>query len=153
MELTINIENYITPEEIKAIAMEAVRDSILRTFYGEETHIIRLITNLSYEYIFKAVSDAIGEDAQTMIANKVKKLLEDDSKIRYEMWRKKDAWEKTESPAITILNKAIKDNEELIRANVKRSIEGFEFNDIQEDMYNALVQIVHEKVFEKGGAE
>lgn len=154
MELTINIEDYITPEEIKAVAMEAVRDSIMRTYSRDEYNITRLISNLSYEFIFKAVSDAIGEDAQTKISNKVKELLEDGSSIRYELWRKKDAWEKTESPAIPILHKAIKDNEGLIRAKIMQSIDSYEFNDVQEAMYEALNQIIYEKVFgstEKGG--
>ena len=156
MELTINIEDFITPEEIKAIAMEAVRDSIMRIYSRDEYNISRLITNLSYEFIFKAVSDAIGEDAQTKISNKVKELLEDGGSIRYELWRRKDAWEKTESPAIPILHKAIKDNEGLIRTKVMQSIDSYEFNDVQDAMYEALNQIVYEKVFgltEKGGAE
>lgn len=156
MELTINIEDYITPEEIKAVAMEAVRDSIMRTYSKDEYNISRLISNLSYEFIFKAVSDAIGEDAQTKITEHVKKLLEDGGSIRYELWRRKDAWEKTESPAIPILHKAIKDNEGLIRAKVMQSIDSYKFDDVQNAMYNALNEIVYEKVFgstEKGGAE
>lgn len=154
MELTINIEDYITPEEIKSVAMEAVRDSIMRTYSRDESNISRLITNLSYEFIFKAVSDAIGEDAQTKISNKVKELLEDGGSIRYELWRRKNAWERTESPAIPILHKAIKDNEGLIRAKVMQSIDGYKFDDVQDAMYNALNEIVYEKVFgstEKGG--
>lgn len=147
MELKINIEDYITPEEIKAIAMGAVRDLIMQTFGRNEHDIARLISNLSYEFVFKAVSDAIGEDAQAKISTKVKELLEDGSSIRYEMWRKKDAWEKTESPAIPMLNKAIKDNEGLIRAKVMQSIDDYEFNDVQEAMYDALNTIVYEKVF------
>lgn len=154
MELIINIEDYITPEEIKSVAMEAVRDSIMRTYSRDESNISRLITNLSYEFIFKAVSDAIGEDAQTKISNKVKELLEEGSSIRYQLWRRKDAWEKTESPAIPILHKAINDNEGLIRAKVMQSIDGYEFNDVQDAMYDALNEILYEKVFgstEKGG--
>lgn len=154
MELTINIEDYITPEEIKAVAMEAVRDSIMRTYSRDEYNISRLITNLSYEFIFKAVSEAIGENAQVKISSKVKELLEDGGSIRYELWRRKDAWEKTESPAIPILHKAIQDNEGLIRKKVMEHIDGYEFNDVQEAMYEALNQIVYEKVFgstEKGG--
>lgn len=152
MELIINIEDYITPEEIKSVAMKAVHDSIMRTYSRDENNISRLISNLSYEFIFKAVSDAIGEDAQTKISNKVKELLEDDGSIRYELWRRKDAWEKTESPAIPILHQAIKDNEGLIRAKVMQSIDSYRFDDVQDAMY----KILYEKAFgstEKGGAE
>ena len=154
MELIINIEDYLKPEEIKSIAMEAVRDSIMRTYSRDEYNISRLISNLSYEFVFKAVSEAIGEDAQTIITNKVKELLEDGSSIRYELWRRKDAWEKTESPAIPMLHQAIKDNEGLIRAKVMQSIDGYEFTDVQDAMYQALNEIIYDKVFgstEKGG--
>ena len=147
MELTINIEDYITPEEIKAVAKEAVRDSIMRTYSRDEYNITRLVANLSYEFIFKAVSQAIGEDAQTKISNKVKELLENGDSIRYELWRRKDAWEKTESPAIPMLHKAIKDNEGLIRAKVMQSIDDYKFDDVQDAMYNALNEIIYDKVF------
>ena len=151
MDLTIRLEDYVTPEEIKAIAMEAVRDSICRTFRGDETNINRLISNLSYEFIFKAVSDAIGEDAQSKITSKVKELLEDGSSIRYELWRKKDAWEKSESPAIGILFEAIKDNKDLIRNKVIQSIDNYDFGDMQYVMYETLQTVVYEKIFGEGG--
>ena len=150
MELSIRIEDYVTPEEIKAIAMEELRRIIGATFYRGEANINRLISNLSYEFIFKAVSDAIGEDAQAKISSTVQELIKDESKIRYEMWRKKDAWEKEESPAVTILHKAIKDNEGLIRTKVMQSIDGYHFDDIQTAMYEALETVVSEKVFGKG---
>lgn len=154
MELKINIEEYITPEEIKTIAMDAVRESIISVFRGDEANINRLISNLSYEFIFKAVSDAIGEDAQTIISDKVKKLMKDESCIRYELWRKKDTFEKYESPAIPMLHKAIEDNKWLLREMVTQSIARYEFSDVQDAIYNALNQIVYDKVFGKeGGAE
>lgn len=43
-----------------------------------------------------------------MVKGKVVELLIDDSHIRYLIWRKKDAWENEESPAVTIMNQAIK---------------------------------------------
>lgn len=153
MELKINIEDYITPEEIKAVAMDAVRESIRRIFCGDEANLNRLISNLSYEFIFKAVSDAIGEDAQTKITSKVRELLEDGSCIRYELWRKRDSFEKYESPAIPMFHKAIEDNEDLIRAKVMQSIDEFKFDGVQDAMYDALNQIVYDKVFGKEGGK
>jgi hypothetical protein len=151
MDLTIRLEDYVTPEEIKAIAMETIRESICRTFHRDEANINRLISNLSYEFIFEAVSKAIGEDAQTKISNKVRELLEDGSSIRYELWRRKDVWEKCESPAIGILHKAIEDNEGLIRNKVMQSIDSYDFGDIRDILYDTLQTVVYEKIFGKGG--
>lgn len=151
MELTINIEDYITPDEIKSIAMEELRRYICNMYHRDENNINRLISNLSYEFVFKAVSDAIGTNAEEMIANKVKKLCQDDGAIRYEMWKKKDAWQKDESPAVEILNRAIKDNEDLIRVKVMQAIDQFEFHDVQTAMYEALDNCVRDIVFGRRG--
>jgi hypothetical protein len=150
MELKINIEDYLTHEEIKNIVTDALRESVMSTTRGTQPDIIRFISNLSCEYVLKAVSDAIGEDAQTKITNKVKELLEDENHIRYELWRK-NIYDDYESPAIPMLHKAIKDNEDLIRAKVVQSIDKFDFNGVQDAMYNALNQIVYDKVFGEGG--
>lgn len=155
MEVTINIEDYISPSEIKEIAKEEIRGIIRRTFGRDEYNISRLISNLSYEFIFEELSIAIGEDAEKKIISKVKELLENDDCIKYQMWRRKDVWVKTESPAIPIMHKAIKDNEGLIRAKVMQYIDGYAFNNVQDAMYEALQNIIYDKVFgttDKGGA-
>lgn len=149
MDITIKVEDYITPEEIKALAMEAIREVIFKTFYRDEAGINRLISNLSYEFIFKAVSDAIGENAEARISDKVKELLEDTGTIRYELWRRKSNFEKCDSPAVEILNEAIKDNKSLIRSKVEEGIRNFEFDDIQTAMYEALSDVVYNMVYNK----
>ena len=103
MEININIEDYLSKEEIKEIAKEQISYAIKEKF-RKESDIERIITNLSYEFLFKAVSEAIGKDSLEMIKDKVAELLMDDSHISYFLWRKKDAWENEESPAITIMN-------------------------------------------------
>lgn len=147
MEITINIEDYITPSEIKSIAMDEIRHIIHRQYNNDEREIGRLITNVGYDFIFKAVSDAINEDAKEKITNTVKKLLEDDSHIRYVLWRRKDIWDKSESPAISILDEAIKDNRELINEKVKETIKNYEFADVKTHIYEALDNIIYDKLF------
>lgn len=150
MEITINIEDYVTPEDIKDEALYVIRSELARQYHNNESEINRLITNLSYEFVFKAVSDAIGESAEKKITDAVARLLEDESHIRYEMWRRKDVWDKTESPAIDIMEKAIKDNEGLIRTKVMQAIDNFKFDDVKISIYEALDGIIYDKVFGKG---
>lgn len=152
MEITINIEDYVTPENIKDEAMYVIRSELARQYHNNESEINRLIANLSYEFVFKAVSDAIGESAEKKIADAVANLLEDESHIRYLMWRRKDAWDKTESPAIGIMERAIKDNEGLIRTKVMQAIDGFEFDDVKTAIYEALDGIIYDKVSGKEGS-
>lgn len=146
-EITINIEDYITPSELKSITMDEIRHIIHRQYNNNEREIGRLITNVGYDFIFKAVSDAINEDAKEKITNTVKKLLEDDSHIRYVLWRRKDIWDKNESPAISILDEAIKDNRELINEMVKEAIKNYEFGDVKTYICEALDSMIYDKLF------
>ena len=147
MNVTINIEDYLTQDEIKEECRCAIRNSVYEMFCAKESDVDRLISNLGYEFIFEAVSEAIGKDAENAIAEKVAELIKDDSSIRYEMWRKNDAWNRTESPATKILHKAIEDNEQLMRERVHDAIVNFEFPDVREAMYDIACEVVSEKLF------
>lgn len=149
MEVLIDIEDYVTPEDIKDEAMYVIRSELARQYHDKEAEINRLITNLSYEFVFKAVSDAIGESAEKKITDAVSHLLEDESHIRYLLWRRKDAWDRTESPAIDIMEKAIKDNEGLIRTKVMQAIDNFKFDDVKTAIYESLDTVIYDKVFGK----
>ena len=151
MEVTFNVFDYLTMDEIKEECRMAIRQSIHNTFARNEADVQRLISNLGYEFIFKAVSAAIGKDAEKEIAAKVAELAKDKSHIRFEMWRKKDAWERAESPAIAILYEAIKDNKLLIRECVQTVIKEFEFPEVRDAMYAMAQDIIYEKLF--GGAD
>ena len=62
MELSVKIEDYLSEDEIKDIAKEQIACAIWEKF-RKESDIERIITNLSFEFLFKAVSESIGEDA------------------------------------------------------------------------------------------
>lgn len=147
MEVTFNVFEYLTPDEIKEECKKAIRHSVHDTFAKNEQEVNRLISNLGYEFVFKAVSVAIGKDAEKAIADVVRQLASDKSHIQYIMWRRKDAWERTESPAIGIMEEAIKDNKFYIRDCVQKAIGEFEFPEIREAMYAMAQEIIYEKLF------
>ena len=84
-----------------------------------------------------------------MIKDKVAELLMDDSHISYLLWRKKDAWENEESPAITIMNQSIKDNHDLIESKVYRLISNYDFNEVKEEIYDILCDSLSKQLFGK----
>lgn len=150
MEVTFDVFEYLTPDEIKEECKKAIRHSVHDTFAKNESEVERLISNLGYEFVFNAVSVAIGKDAEKAIVDVVKQLCSDKSHIQYLMWRRKDAWERTESPAIGILEEAIKDNKLLIRECVQQAIKECEIPDVRDALYGMACEMVHEKLF--GGA-
>lgn len=146
MEVNINIEDYLSQEEIKEIAKEQFSQAVKERF-RKSSDVERVMTNLSYEYLFKAVSETIGRDSLELIKDKVVSLLQDDSHISYLMWRRKDAWENNESPAITVMNKAIKDNEDLIKSRVYSFISNYDFNEVKDEIYAILCESLQQQLF------
>ena len=68
MELKINIEDYLSKDEIKDECKSAIRSAIYHQF-EKESELERLISNLSYEFLFKEVSECTGKDAEELIKN------------------------------------------------------------------------------------
>lgn len=147
MEVTFNVFEYLNPDEIKDECKKAIQSCVRDMFCKNEAEIDRLISNLGYEFIFKAVSESIGVDVKTEIAQKVAELAQDKSHIRFEMWRKKDVWDRTESPAIGILYEAINDNRLLMRECVQQIIKEYDIPDVRGAMYDTACEIVREKLF------
>lgn len=149
MNIDINIEDYLSEEEIKDECKMAIRHSIYDK-YKKEAELDRLISNLSYEFIFTEISQCINEDVETLIRNKVIELLKDGSSIRYELFRKADAWDRETSVGYKILEQAIKDSENLIREKVTTVINNYDFGSSQEiydKIMDCVTSIIEERLF------
>lgn len=147
MEIKINIEDFFSADEIKNECRYMLR-KVIYDKYEHESDIDRLITNLGYEFIFKAITETINEDAEIKIKNKVIELLKDDFNIKCELFRKRDAWERSESVGLTILNNAIKENESLIKEKVQQTIKDYNFGD-KEELRCRIEDVFHDILEEK----
>ena len=147
MEIKINIEDFFSADEIKNECRYMLR-KVIYDKYEHESGIDRLITNLGYEFIFKAITETINEDAETKIKNKVIELLKDDFNIKCELFRKRDTWERSEGVGLTILNNAIKENEGLIKEKVQQTIKDYNFGD-KEELRCKIEDVFHDILEEK----
>lgn len=147
MEVKIDIESYLSEEEIKEICKDTMRGIIYNQF-KKETDIDRVISNLSYEFLFKQISESIGEDAVALIKSKVIKLIQDKDSIKYELFRKEDAWGRSEAVGYTILKQAIKDNADLINKRVEETISAYDFGSKEEIKY-AIEESVYSYISDK----
>lgn len=149
MNIDINIENYLSKEEIKNECKMAIRHTIYDK-YKKEAELDRLISNLSHEFLFKQISECINKDVEALIRNKVIELLNDGSSIKYELFRKADVWDRETSVGYKILQQAIKDSENLIREKVTAVINNYNFGNNQE-IYNKIMDcitlIIDERLF------
>ena len=149
MKIELDITDYLSEDEIKEEFRFAIRQSI-HNKYIKESELDRLITNLSYEFLFKQISECINKDAETLIKNKVIELLKDGSNIRYELFRKANAWDREASVGYKILEQAIKDSENLIREKVTTEINNYDFGnsrEIYDNIMDCVTSIIDERLF------
>lgn len=152
MNIEINISDYLSEEEIKEECKNVIRDLLYNT-YKNEACIDRLISNLSYEFLFKQISKCIDKDAETLIRNNVIELLENGTSIKYELFRKPNAWDRESSVGYKILQQAIKDSENLIREKVTEAINNYDFGNSQEiydKVMDCITSIIDNRLFRIG---
>lgn len=106
--MEINLNCYLTKEQIKEIAEQELRYAF-RKQLSTESDIERILTNLSYEYVFKIVEEEFNihkDEFKAKLKETVMKVLDDSSTVRYEIFRRADAWEKQKVPLLNILKKS-----------------------------------------------
>lgn len=148
MELTFKIEDFLSQEEIKQQCKEAVH-LILYKHFNKENQIERLISNLSYEFLFAEISKCIGEDSEKLIKETVIKLLKQPETFEYLIFRRKNAWEQEESKGYIILQETIESCKELIKKRIVEEIEKYDFNteEFRYKIQETVSEIIEEKLF------
>ena len=129
----INIDDYLSEEEKKEIAVDVFRTQVKNELFNStdgtvqsDAEVQRVIGNITAAIVFKEVQKYIP-DAKEKIKKKTEQALNKD--ISYYVFRKKDAWEKEESLAITYINESVKDNRDHLKARVKKTLESFDLMD------------------------
>ena len=149
MEVTFDIKDLLTEEEIKEECKAAVRRIVIER-YERNDDLDRLITNLSYEYIFKAINETTGIDSIQKIKDTVSHLIQQESTIRYELFKPANAWDRSEAVGLKTLHEAIKENIPLIKEKVREAIGNYNFldrRDLQARMEDTFHDMLEEYMF------
>ena len=78
----------------------------------------------------------------------IEKALQPDS-IKYQVFRRKDAWQNTESPAVAILDSVLKDCRPKIEEMVNKIIEQYDFKELHEEIADTIYYCVIRKLREE----
>lgn len=131
MKFEIDIDEYFTPEMIKEIAEDELRKAFRRQFQ-KESDVERVISNLSSEFVFTLVAEQWDGDFTELLRKKIREAIEDDT-LKYIVFRRKDAWDRTESPAVAILDEECKNARPLIKECVEKHIREYPFHELDRD--------------------
>lgn len=133
METTIkvNIDDFLSEEEKKEIAINTFRDAIKNTmFKGDRSDIVkdseiqRIVGNVAHTIVFEEVQKYIP-DFKDQIVKKVRKCITEDS-LSYQVFRKKDAWEKEQSLAQDYIYQTVREQEQEFKDRIKNEMANFD---------------------------
>lgn len=145
MKIEIDIDEYFTPEMIKEIAEDELRRAFRRQFQ-KEADVDRVLANLAHEFVFTLVAEQWDGDFAELLKNKIKYAIESDH-IKYEVFRRKDVWDRTESPAIKILDEECVNARPLIRKCVEKHIREYPFHELDRDeIGNVIYDVIMERI-------
>lgn len=135
--MDINIEDYLSDNEIKSIVEEEFRNKI-KNMFSTEKEISRIITNLGYYNTFKIIEEEVP-NFKNNIKEQTKKQCENISS--YCVFREKDSYS-NESLGQKYLEEAIENNKEIINKKVVEIM-----NDLsKEDIANEICSVLEDKI-------
>jgi hypothetical protein len=144
MDININIEDYLTPEEIKNECKEAVRGVIYTQYGKSENELDRLLINLSYRYVFNMVDKAVDGNLETIIKEKVIEIINDLSP--YCVFRSSD-YGSTESKGYKIIEEEVEKQRNHIRQKIYEVIEQYDFQSLKSRISDMIYECIEEKLF------
>lgn len=124
--MEINIDNYISEDEKREIALEIFRDKVKEAFGGDQytdsgKERDRVIRNAVYhwivEYVEKTLTEEDKEAIRTNALNAIK-----DANYEFQVFKKPDVWDRTEYTAYKVITQAVKENEDFIKEKVTEAI-------------------------------
>lgn len=135
--MNINIEDYLSNDEMKSIVEEEFRNKI-KSMFSTEKEISRIITNLGYYNTFKIIEEEVP-NFKNSIKEQTKKQCEKISS--YCVFREKDSYS-NESLGQKYLEEAVENNKEIINKKVVEIMNNLSKEDIAEE----ICSIVEDKI-------
>lgn len=147
MKIEVELLDYVSPERVSEILEEEIRQAF-RNQIRKEADIERVLTNFTAEYVFKLIENewsANAVDFEKALREKINAVFQRDD-ISFYIFRRKDAWERTESPAVKILDEECANSRPLIREMVEKHIREYPFHELDRD---AIGGVIYGTIMEK----
>ena len=117
MEITINVSDYMSDDEIKEMVRDEIKSNIM---HSTEDNIERILSNMSYNMATGFIDKLLTEEQKNKIRNKTEEIINGLSD--FTVFHSNQSYEK-ESLGYTIMEKACRDFEPEIRNKVKEIID------------------------------
>lgn len=147
MKIEVELFDYVSPERMSVILEEEIRRAFASQI-RKEADIERVLTNFTAEYVFKLIENewsANAVDFEKALREKINAVFQRDDMSFY-IFRRGNAWDRTESPAVKILDEECANSRPLIREMVEKHIREYPFHEL--DRYE-IGDVIYTTIMEK----
>lgn len=144
MELKISIDDYFTKEEIKSIAEDELRYAFRNQI--EQEGVENVIAKLSKGYLKEMISEKWDGDFEEELKKQIQEAIL--KSTGYYVFKRKDPWDYSESPAIKILDEECAASRPLIRQCIEEHIKNYPFHQLDQDEIKwTIADVITEMLF------
>ena len=139
-KIEINIDSYLSEDEKKELAIQVFKDQVKKELFKSndgtiqsDSEVQRVIGNISHEIVMQEVQKYIP-DCEQMIKDKTLEII-NKADFSYQVFRKKDAWDKEESLAISYMREVITQSKNEFQEKIRETMRNY---DATEDIKKAI---------------
>ena len=139
-KIEINIDSYLSEDEKKELAIQVFKDQVKKELFKSndgtiqsDSEVQRVIGNISHEIVMQEVQKYIP-DCEQMIKDKTLEII-NKADFSYQVFRKKDAWDKEESLAISYMREVNTQSKNEFQEKIRETMRNY---DATEDIKKAI---------------
>lgn len=129
MEITVSIDDYFTEEKIRDIAEEELRFAFRNQI--EQKGVEDVIAKLSKGYLKEMISEKWDGDFEEELKKQIKEAIL--KSTGFYVFKRKNPWDYSESPAIKILDEECRASRPLIKQCIEDHIKNYPFNELDRE--------------------
>lgn len=136
--MKINIEDYLSTEEIKEIVKSEVRFSIQKHIH-EQKDLERILYNSVHQFIEDKAGELLPEDLDVTLAAKVVEVVNGLSS--HTVFSPPDAWDRAATKGWKLLQLAVNESDALIKERVEQLVRELKPEKVMELMEDVIYQV------------
>ena len=142
--MEIKVEDYLSKDEMREIVLEEVRGKI-------KTDSERILGNIPYYICENFIQELVSEDDLELLKTKVKKMLSEDSSIKYHLFKEPVAWDSKKTIKVSsVIQKTIEENLHIVKEKAVKSLENINEDKMTEFLEENLGDLISNVLYKFG---
>lgn len=136
MQAVVQIENYLTEDQKREIAIDEWRRMCREACEGNAE---RIMANIAYKVVHQMIDESLGDGAAEKIKSKALEVIDEMSV--FSVFREPDAWHRGASPAYKTLSDAVVNARPLVEKKVSELIHQLTKQEALSILKSGVIQI------------